>query len=226
MNELMAATRLPRSTLTYWIKEGLLPEPVRTSKTMAYYHPICVEKAKLISKMQEQDIPLIRIKNLLNLKDNGLDIEPIVDLHRTVFGVKKDSNLTLTRYCKETGLTSKQVKALISKRLLIPLKKNQFDNQDISIGRIYAWGFKEGIQLEDLEFQFIEAERNVDICIDLSLKLTSDMPFEKAVEVKRQLFRTMINVSMYLKSRVFREKISTSAHVRRSFRDQRLWPEK
>ena len=35
MNELMAATRLPRSTLIHWIKEGLLPEPVKTSKTMA-----------------------------------------------------------------------------------------------------------------------------------------------------------------------------------------------
>ena len=222
MNELMAATRLPRSTLVHWIKEGLLPEPVRTSKTMAYYNPECVKIADIISRMQAQDMPLNRIKKLLKLQDTGLDIEPIVDLHRTVFGIKKNSMCNLTQFCDATGLTSKQVKELINRRILFPIKKNRFDTEDISIGRIYKWGFKEGIRLEDLEFQTREAERLVEISIDLSLKLTRDMPYEKAAEVKKQMVSTMSNIHMYLRSRIFKQKVSTKDHLRKSFTDERL----
>ena len=145
-------------------------------------------------------MPLNRIRELLKLKDTGLDIEPILDLHRTVFGIKKDQGFNLTRYCEETGLTSKQVKELIRKKLLFPHGENQFDTEDISIGRVYAWSFKEGIKLEDLEFQARYAELMVDVSIDLSLKLTGDMPFEKAAEVKRQLVTSMITINMYLKA--------------------------
>ncbi len=225
MNELMAATRLPRSTLAHWIKEGLLPEPVRTSRTMAYYQPVCVELAERIAKMQAQDMPLNRIKGMLKMKEKGIDIDSFIDLHRLIFGVKKGPTCTLTKFCEATGLTSKQVKELAGKKLLFPIKNNRFDTEDISVGLLYAWGFKEGIQLEDLETQFREAERMVNIGFDLSLKLTGDMPYEKAVEVKKQLWSSLSNIQFYLRSRIFKKRVSIKNHMRRSFPDERLWEE-
>ncbi len=106
------------------------------------------------------------------------------------------------------------------------MKKSWFDTEDISIGCFYAWGLKEGILMEDFDIQTQEAERVVDICLDLSLKLTGDMPYEKAAEVKKQLMSTLSNIHMYLKNRIFKKKVLTKDHLRLSFTDERLWPKK
>ena len=52
MKELMEATGLPKSTILYYVAQGLLPEPVRTGRNMAYYDAASVERAKLIKKVQ------------------------------------------------------------------------------------------------------------------------------------------------------------------------------
>jgi len=227
MNELKAATGLTRATLIHWVKEGLLPEPIRTNRTMAYYNPICVERAAFISKLQAIDMPLNKIKKMLTLKDKGIDIDPLVNLHQTVFSLSEAPRLTLDNYCKETGLTRAQVSDLIEAKLLRPQKKNRFDSEDVTVGRFYIWGIREGlsITLKDLEYEFQEAERYVGLSLEFSAKATRDMPFEKAVDVKMELMSSLNNIQNYLRRRIFKEKISTEEHARRSFPDDRLWPE-
>ena len=46
MNELTGATGVPKSTILYYIAQGLLPEPRKTSPNMAYYDPACVERLR------------------------------------------------------------------------------------------------------------------------------------------------------------------------------------
>jgi DNA-binding transcriptional MerR regulator len=223
MNELMAATGLPRSTLIYWVKEGLLPKPIRINRTMAYYDQACVERASLISKLKNQDMPLNKIKKALNLKDKGLDINPLVDLHQMIFSLSEKPRLTLKEYCEETGLTRKQVRDLMHANLLIPQKKKYFDNEDISIGLFFAWGVREGINPSDLEYLYRDAERSVNLNVELSIRTTKDKPFEKAAEVKMQLMNSLPAINTYLRRRILKRRVSTEEHSRRSFTDERLW---
>lgn len=44
MKELMEATGLPKSTILFYLEQGLLPKPVKTSRNMAYYPPECMER--------------------------------------------------------------------------------------------------------------------------------------------------------------------------------------
>jgi DNA-binding transcriptional MerR regulator len=223
MNELMAATGLPRSTLIHWIKEGLLPKPIRINRTMAYYNQACVERASFISKLKNQDMPLNKIKKAMNLKDKGLDINPLVDLHQMIFSLSEKPRLTLKEYCEATGLSRKQVRDLMDSNLLIPQKKKYFDNEDISIGLFFSWGIREGINPKDLEYLYRDAERSVKLNVELSLKITKDKPFEKAAEVKIQLMNSLPAVSTYLRKRILKKRVSTKEHSRRSFTDERLW---
>src|SRR5439155_24829314 len=67
MRELAAASGVSAGTIKHYLREGLLPEPVRTSRNMAYYPPEFVERIKLIKQLQEDRfMPLKVIKRMLD----------------------------------------------------------------------------------------------------------------------------------------------------------------
>jgi DNA-binding transcriptional MerR regulator len=67
MRELAAASGVSAGTIKHYLREGLLPEPVRTSRNMAYYPPEFVERIKLIKQLQEERfMPLKLIKSVLD----------------------------------------------------------------------------------------------------------------------------------------------------------------
>ncbi len=66
MGELASASGVSAATIKHYLREGLLPEPVKTSRNMAYYPADFVERIQLIKKLQEQRyMPLRVIKDLL-----------------------------------------------------------------------------------------------------------------------------------------------------------------
>ena len=42
------------ATVRHYLREGLLPEPVKTSRNMAYYLPQFVARIRLIKQLQEE----------------------------------------------------------------------------------------------------------------------------------------------------------------------------
>ena len=56
-----------RHGASHYLREGLLPEPVKTSRNMAYYPPEFVERIRLIKQLQEERfMPLRVIRDLLD----------------------------------------------------------------------------------------------------------------------------------------------------------------
>jgi DNA-binding transcriptional MerR regulator len=67
MRELAEASGVSAGTIKHYLREGLLPEPVKTSRNMAYYPPEFVERIKLIKQLQEERfMPLKVIKGMLD----------------------------------------------------------------------------------------------------------------------------------------------------------------
>lgn len=67
MGELAEASGVPAPTIKHYLREGLLPEPVKTSRNMAYYSPEFVDRIKLIKQLQEERfMPLRAIKSVLD----------------------------------------------------------------------------------------------------------------------------------------------------------------
>ena len=52
MGELAEASGVPAPTIKHYLREGLLPEPVKTSRNMAYYPPEFVDRIRLIKRLQ------------------------------------------------------------------------------------------------------------------------------------------------------------------------------
>ncbi len=67
MKELEAATGIGRETIRYYIREGLLPEPVRPKRNVAAYGREHVNRLNLIRRLQqERHLPLSVIKTIVN----------------------------------------------------------------------------------------------------------------------------------------------------------------
>jgi DNA-binding transcriptional MerR regulator len=70
MRELAEASGVPAPTIKHYLREGLLPEPVKTSRNMAYYPPEFVDRIKLIKRLQEERyLPLKAIKDVLEARE-------------------------------------------------------------------------------------------------------------------------------------------------------------
>jgi DNA-binding transcriptional MerR regulator len=66
MGELAEASGVPAPTIKHYLREGLLPEPVKTSRNMAYYPPEFVDRIRLIKRLQEERfMPLKAIRTVL-----------------------------------------------------------------------------------------------------------------------------------------------------------------
>jgi DNA-binding transcriptional MerR regulator len=67
MGELAEASGVSAATIKHYLREGLLPEPVKTSRNMSYYPAGFVERIRLIKQLQEERyMPLKVIRDLLD----------------------------------------------------------------------------------------------------------------------------------------------------------------
>jgi DNA-binding transcriptional MerR regulator len=74
ISELAEAAEVPVATVRHYLREGLLPEPVKTSRNMAYYPPEFAERIRLIKQLQEERfMPLRVIRELLDASNGDVD---------------------------------------------------------------------------------------------------------------------------------------------------------
>ncbi|MGI8559813.1 MAG: MerR family transcriptional regulator [Solirubrobacteraceae bacterium] len=67
MSELVEYSGVSAATIKHYLREGLLPEPVRTSRNMAYYPKEFAARIKLIKRLQaKRFMPLQVIRRLLS----------------------------------------------------------------------------------------------------------------------------------------------------------------
>ena len=79
MSELAEASGVSAGTIKHYLREGLLPDPVKTSRNMAYYPPELVDRIRLIKRLQEERfMPLKAIRRVL--EDNPERAQALVEV--------------------------------------------------------------------------------------------------------------------------------------------------
>jgi DNA-binding transcriptional MerR regulator len=61
ISELAERADVPVATVRHYLREGLLPEGVKTSRNMAYYPPELAERIRLIKRLQEERFMPLRV---------------------------------------------------------------------------------------------------------------------------------------------------------------------
>jgi DNA-binding transcriptional MerR regulator len=191
VGELAEASGVPVPTIKHYLREGLLPEPVKTSRNMAYYPPEFVDRIKLIKQLQEERfMPLKAIKSVLDEDPERaralLELEDRI-LDRALAGERTRTSAAEVR--ERYGVPKDVLDRLEGLEVLSPNSRG-YSPSDIkiieAISRFRAGGYDEEIgftvydtlryktALEDLVRQEVEVVME---------RLAGEVPPERVVEM-------------------------------------------
>ncbi len=107
MGALADASGVPAATIKHYLREGLLPAPVKTSRNMAWYPPEYVDRIKLIKRLQEERyLPLGVIKRILENEPD--QVEARLELGDTLLErsqrIASGKGITRAQAIKKLGL--------------------------------------------------------------------------------------------------------------------------
>lgn len=191
MRELASASGVPAPTIKHYLREGLLPEPVKTSRNMAYYPPEFIERIKLIKRLQEERfMPLKAIKNVLDEDpDRARAMLELGDqiLDRALAGER--SRTTAADVRKRYGMPMEVLDRLAEIGVLTPNSRG-YTPSDVAIieaiSRFRAGGYDEQIGFtvyDTLRYKAALEElvrQEVDVVMD---RLAGEVPPERVVEL-------------------------------------------
>jgi len=207
MKDLADATGVPKSTILLYVKQGLLPQPVKTSPNMAYYDPCCVRRIAFIKQVQStRRLPLAAIKGLLKEMDRGRDITPLLELQSTVFGAASEK-MDAQAFAKASGLPWDQLETLVDMDLIIPLEPGLFDGQDLDLACQLKACMDQGLDLEDLAFYPRLARPIVDEEIRLREKWTQGLGFSENASLTLALTRMARGLRAYVIDRTLQKEL-------------------
>jgi DNA-binding transcriptional MerR regulator len=160
MRELADAAGVSAGTIKHYLREGLLPEPVKTSRNMAWYPREFVERVKLIKQLQEERfLPLKVIREVL--EDGGslegperlramVELEDRI-LERALSG-QDAKGLSAREVKRRYGLPDEALERLETLGVLTPSRQNgaqRFGPADVQIieavSRMRASGYSEAL---------------------------------------------------------------------------------
>jgi len=191
MGELAEASGVPVPTIKHYLREGLLPEPVKTSRNMAYYPPEFVERIGLIKQLQEERfMPLKAIRAVL---DEGpdraralLELEDRI-LDRALAGERTRTSAAEVR--ERYGVPKEVLDRLEQIEVLSPNSRG-YSPSDVkiieAIGRFRAGGYDEQIGFtvyDTLRYKTAMEEllrQEIDMVMN---RLAGEVPPERVVEM-------------------------------------------
>jgi DNA-binding transcriptional MerR regulator len=191
MRELAEASGVPAPTIKHYLREGLLPEPVKTSRNMAYYPPEFVDRIKLIKRLQEERfLPLKAIKTVLDEDpDRAAAMLALGDqiLDRALAGERSRTSAAEVR--KRYGLPKEVLDRLAELEVLTPNSRG-YSPSDVTIieaiSRFRAGGYDEQIGFtvyDTLRYKAAIEElvrQEVDVVME---RLAGEVPPERVVEM-------------------------------------------
>ncbi len=148
MSELVEASGVPGATIKHYLREGLLPEPMKTSRNMAWYRPETVERIKLIRRLQEERfMPLKAIRKVLD--EDPDQAEALLEVEDSILERALASERTRTSAAevrKAYGVPAEALERLAEIGILTPNSRG-YSPSDVriieAISRFRAGGYDE-----------------------------------------------------------------------------------
>ena len=141
MKELSEITEVSSGTIRYYIQQGLLPQPYRPHKNMAYYDESYIDKIKLIKDLQQTHyLPLSVIKMII--EESGYDTTKIKTwLNQSEdyswFESKMEENgvehMTKEELMEFSRIDPEDFNAALKYNMLTPDKNGMFDRESIKL---------------------------------------------------------------------------------------------
>jgi DNA-binding transcriptional MerR regulator len=191
MSELAEASGVSSGTIKHYLREGLLPEPVKTSRNMAYYPADFVDRIRLIKQLQEERfMPLKVIKGMLDEDpDRAKALVELEDriLERALAGEEKRTSAAEVRRRYEMP---QEVLARLEELGILSPNSRGYSPSDVkvveAISRFRAGGYDERIGFtvyDTLRYKRVLQDLVKEEVSVLMERLAGEMDTDSAVEL-------------------------------------------
>lgn len=203
ISELVAKTNVPKSTILYYIREGLLPEAKKFKSNVHRYSETHVELIRYIKYMKEEigstneQIKFALQNQNQSLSSSATMLQPLMN---TLSGVPSDAK----HYSKEEFIEHFQIDpmlldTLLEDGILMPLQDNDYTQSEANMIKLVTYFKEVGVEhsilkayvhhakvLSELEFQM--QTQLCDVRNDKNFSLLWKIMFESLFNAKNYLF--------------------------------------
>jgi len=204
MNEITKNTGINKSTVLYYLSLGLLPEPIRTSKNMAYYPAIYLDIIPVIRYLQEKmHLPLGIIKQLIdNIGFQRFTTENAIHYYETFLSPLKQKEDHVFYNSKEfiniSNLESHEIRQLENSELLFPSGSELYYNEDLLVANAFKKLKDYGITVSDIKKLADKTETLAYEVHELYHKYAKGLDSEEEQELTKAMRKELETIFGYL----------------------------
>jgi len=144
IRDLVQHSRVSKETVHFYIREGLLPKPLKRGRNIAEYDDSYVERIRFIKELQDRHfLPLAVIKNILKKQKKSSEWQSLLNLRREYFRpidqFLPNEILGEEDFLKVTGLGRKWLSKMEEWKIITPEIRNDqkvYAQDDITLGKL------------------------------------------------------------------------------------------
>ncbi len=215
ISELERITGVPQSTIRYYVKEGLLPQPTKVNKSMAYYDESCVQRIALVRELQEKRYyPLSVIKNIISRMDNGIPLPSLLSLEDAIFRPRTEGGerlMSRQEFIAASGIDKGLLDTAERLKILVPYNQGEakpYNQEDVLFAKSLMKGNKElGIDINDMTFYIHYGQKIVEEELKLRKKIVAGKSKNDNIKITVTLSEQADELRGYILRRLFQSRV-------------------
>ncbi|MDQ7085771.1 MAG: MerR family transcriptional regulator [Sulfurovum sp.] len=205
ISELVAKTNVPKSTILYYIKEGLLPQAHKIKSNVHRYSNEHIELIGYITYMKEHfRTTNEQLKDILQNKNKSFSTSSsmITPLMNTLSAITLEScHYTKEEFIREFNVDKELLEKLLNDEILMPINDNYFTEKEVSIMKLVGYYNEVGIEYDILKLYVFHAKALSLIEHQIQTKLCDVRSDENFSVLWKILFGTLFNAKEYIFNR-------------------------
>lgn len=205
ISEVVKKTNIPKSTILYYIKEGLLPEAKKIKANVHRYSDEHIELIQYITYMKEHfGSSNEQLKDILQNKDQSFAASSsmITPLMNTLSAIPSDAR----HYTKEAFIEAfhpdrELLERLLKDEILLPLKENDFTEKEASIMTLVSYFIAVGVDYEILKLYVFHAKALSILEHKIQTQLCDVRNDDNFSTLWKIVFETLFNAKTYIFNR-------------------------
>jgi DNA-binding transcriptional MerR regulator len=202
ISELVAQTDVPKSTILYYIREGLLPEAKKLKSNVHRYNDEHLELIRYIRYMQEEiGSTNEQIKSALQNKNQSLSssfsmIEPLMN---TLSAIPADAvHYTKEQFAQMYDIDIELLNRLLDDDILVPISENDFTDKEATILKLITSFTEVGVDYAIIKAYVQHAKALSELEGQMQAQLCSARDDKNFSTLWKIMFETLFNAKEYL----------------------------
>lgn len=201
ISEVVAKTSVPKSTILYYIKEGLLPQAKKLKANVHTYNDEHIELIKYIRYMKEEmGSSNTQIKTALSQKNNSFSssYSMLAPLMQTLSSIPSDAvYYAENEFIEHFGVDTKLFKRLLEDDILLPLH-DKYTQKEASIISLVENFLEVGIEYEILKHYLHHAKELAKLESTMQEQLCSKRDEKNFSTLWKIMFETLFTAKEYI----------------------------